>query len=237
MTKTLRLATTSVFLTVLLAVPAFATTARAVSFDAKVSEADQIFMGKCVSRRSALDPSGRWILTYSTFRVQRSFKGASPAEMTVALPGGTVGSLHQETVGTPSFRPGDERILFVSQSKAGPSVLYFDQGTYAVHDSDGVTMVQPVASSLVLIDPQTGTAHGANEKAQSVDAFASRVRDVVSHTRNREVNNGFSMATEHTAESAPGFLSALQHFLHANGIWIAVVAVGIVLAAIPLLRR
>jgi len=62
---------------VLLAVPAaHAAIAVAASFDDKVDNAAAIILGKCIRTESKYDPSGRWIVTYSTFAVEKSFKGS-----------------------------------------------------------------------------------------------------------------------------------------------------------------
>ena len=90
---------------VLLAVPAaHAAIAAAASFDEKVDNAAAIILGKCVRTQSKFDPSGRWIVTYSTFAIEKSFKGDTAGEVTLVTPGGSVGSVHESTVGVPAFQ-------------------------------------------------------------------------------------------------------------------------------------
>src|SRR5205085_9474331 len=130
MTPNNRLAAVAAAL-VLLALPAaHAAIAAAASFDDKVDNAAAIILGKCVRTESRLDPSGRWILTYSTFAVEKSFKGGAAGEVTLVTPGGSVDGVHQSTIGVPAFREGDEHVVFVKNTRLGPTVLYFDQGTY-----------------------------------------------------------------------------------------------------------
>lgn len=147
-------------LATLLAVPAaHAAVAVAASFDDKVENAAAIILGRCIRTESKMDPSGRWIVTYSTFAVEKTFKGGAAGEMTVVTPGGTVGSLHQSTVGVPDFREGDEHVLFVKNTNLGPTVLYFDQGTYEVRtDGHGDRVVAPLPTNLVIMDTQRGMA-------------------------------------------------------------------------------
>src|SRR3954454_24737062 len=115
----------------LLALPAVhAAVVAAASFDEKVDNAAAIILGKCIRTESKLDPSGRWIVTYSTFAVEKSFKGDTAQEVTLITPGGSVGGVHQSSVGVPEFRQGDEHVVFVKNTRLGPTVLYFDQGTY-----------------------------------------------------------------------------------------------------------
>lgn len=146
-------------LTLALAAPAAATLTRAVAFDQKVDEAQSIILGKCIATRTQWDGEHRFILTYSTFRVEQTLKGAPPAEVTLVTPGGDVGSIRQESIGIPVFHEGDERVLFVKSTGAGPTVLYFDQGAYDVtSDEHGEKVIAPVPSAAVRIDTQTGKA-------------------------------------------------------------------------------
>src|SRR5262245_22997108 len=103
MTPNNRLA--AIALSVVLAAPAaHAAIAAAASFDQKVDNAAAIILGKCVRTESKFDPSGRWIVTYSTFAVEKTFKGGAAGEVTLVTPGGSVGGVHQSTVGVPAFR-------------------------------------------------------------------------------------------------------------------------------------
>jgi hypothetical protein len=158
MTANNRLALTLALLA-LLAVPAAnAAIAAAASFDEKVDNAAAIILGKCLKTESKFDTSGRWILTYSTFQVEQSLKGAVGNTVTVVTPGGSVGGVHQSSIGIPAFRAGDENVIFLKDSSLGPTVLYFDQGAYQVSSDGREKVVAPVPSSLVKIDEQRGVA-------------------------------------------------------------------------------
>jgi hypothetical protein len=166
-------------LATLLSVPAAsAAIAVAASFDDKVDNAATIILGRCIRTESKMDPSGRWILTYSTFAVEKTFKGGAAGEMTVVTPGGQVGSLHQSTVGVPDFREGDEHVLFVKNSRLGPTVLYFDQGTYDVStDAHGERVVAPLPTNLVIMDTQRGMAVAPADEPRTVRQFETAVRE------------------------------------------------------------
>jgi hypothetical protein len=158
-----------------------ASVARAVSFDEKVQTAETIVLGECIRKQSALDPTGRWIVTYSTFRVSKTYKGSAPAEVTVVTPGGELDGLHQHTIGVPSFGEGEVNVLFIRNDKIGPTVLYFDQGAYRVTESSiGKAVVAPVESDLVLIDSQTGRASSTREEGvHSLGEFEKRIGQVL----------------------------------------------------------
>src|SRR5882724_5002443 len=164
---------------VLLAVPAaHAAIAVAASFDDKVDNAAAIILGKCIRTESKYDPSGRWIVTYSTFAVEKSFKGDTAGEVTLVTPGGSVGNVHQSTVGVPAFREGDEHVVFVKNTRLGPTVLYFDQGTYDITtDAHGERVVAPVPTDLVTIDTQRGMAAAPADTPRTLRQFEDAVRD------------------------------------------------------------
>ena len=169
---------------VLLAAPAaHATLAAAATFDQKVDNAASIILGKCVRQESRFDPTGRWILTYSTFQVEKTMKGAPGPEVTIVTPGGQVGGLHQVTIGIPAFRPGAENVIFIKNSKAGPTVLYFDQGAYDVTNN----IVTPVPSNLVKIDTQRGVAVAPEDASQPLPQFEKRVNDTLRDLRDQKM--------------------------------------------------
>lgn len=174
---------------VLMAVPAaHATLATAATFDQKVDKAATIFLGKCVRQESRFDPSGRWILTYSTFQVEKAMKGAAVPEITIVTPGGQVGALHQTTIGIPAFQPGAENVIFVKNSNLGPTVLYFDQGAYDVRaDASGERVVTPVPSDLVKIDAQRGIAVAPDNTPEALPKFQERVNDTLRDLRNEKI--------------------------------------------------
>ncbi|HEX7191825.1 MAG TPA: hypothetical protein VF381_09680 [Thermoanaerobaculia bacterium] len=166
----------------LAATNAHATIQRAVDFDEKVDKAAAIVLGKVVHTRSQWDTSHRWILTYSTFTVEQTMKGTAPAEVTVVTPGGTVGDVVQSTIGISPFREGDENVIFVKNTAAGPTVLYFDQGAYGVTEDHGEKMVRPVSTGAVHFDTQRG-AVVESEHPRTLRDFARDVHDSIERTR------------------------------------------------------
>src|ERR1043166_7796176 len=166
----------------LTAATAHATIQRAINFDDKVDQAAAIVLGKVVRTHSQWDPSHRWILTYSTFAVEQTLKGTAPAEVTVVTPGGTVDGVVQSTIGIRAFREGDENVIFVKNTAAGPTVLYFDQGAYDVADVQGEKMVIPVSTGAVHVDTQRG-AVVESEHPRKLRDFEGAVRESIARTR------------------------------------------------------
>jgi hypothetical protein len=161
-------------------VAAEATISKAMEFDEKVEKAAAIVVGKVVAQESRWDAGNKRILTYSTFEVEKTLKGTQGARTTIVTPGGIVGDVAQEFVGVPNFRIGDEHVVFVRNTSAGPTVLYFDQGAYRVTRDRNERIVHPLVSSAVLVDTQRGIAV-APEQPRSMKEFESRVRN--SHER------------------------------------------------------
>jgi hypothetical protein len=218
------------FLTaIILASPARATLVKAVTFDDKVEHADAILLGRCTETRTAWDDQHRWILTYATFQVEQSVKGAPVREITVVTPGGSIGGLHQSSVGITPFDKGDERVLFVRNTRVGPTVLYFDQGTYDVsNDARGQRVVTPVMSESVRMDSQTGTIVPV-EQPRTLRDFIGAV-----HESERRIDTVRMEMLERQRQTAKPEVRSI-----AGRYWylIALAAIGAALATWQILRK
>ncbi|HET8799494.1 MAG TPA: hypothetical protein VFO89_17540 [Thermoanaerobaculia bacterium] len=204
-----------------------ATIARAVTFEEKVENAAAIVVGKCISQQSRWDEARSWILTYSTFRVEKTLKGFPAQEITIVTPGGTVGTIAQDVIGVPKFRPGDEHVLFVRNSQAGPTVLYLEQGDYRVIENRGEKLVQPAVTSGVLLDTGRGAA-AAPEPVRTLRDLEDRVRRTV---RDREALRMKMLVEQKRAETS------IWSLLKRNFALVALALVGLALAAWQISRR
>ena len=215
-------------LTLALAAPAAqASMATAAPFEEKVGNAAAIIVGRCVKNESRWDPSGRWILTYSTFEVSSTIKGAPAQRVTVVVPGGSVGGVHQSSVGLPAFSEGSENVLFLRNTKVGPTVLYFDQGAYDVTtNARGEKIVAPVPSDAVHIDTQRGVAVPA-EAPRTLDEFKADVGRVMRERQKMEI------IREHPKPAGP----TLRSMILGNKVVLAALAIGLLIAAWQLFRR
>jgi len=206
---------------------AHATLAQAKSFDDKVENAASIVLGKCVATKSQWDPDHRWILTYSTFQVEQALKGDAPREITIVTPGGAVDGMHQETIGVPSFNPGEENVIFTKATNLGPTVLYFDQGTYDIETADrGERVVTPRPTGAVLVDTQRGAAYEP-EHARPLRDFTHAVHDSMARTKAEKME---LIRARQQEQSIAGILLKYK-FL------IALAFAGIALATWQLLRK
>ena len=160
-----------------------ATVLQAKSLDDKVENASSIVLGRCVTEQSRWDASHKLILTYTTFRVEKMIKGQPAQEVTVVTPGGTIGNVAQDAIGVPRFQPGEDHVVFVRDTRSGPTVLYFEQGAYEVAAEGQERNVKPLVSSAVLVDTQRGVAV-APEGPRTLRDFESGIRDSM---RRREI--------------------------------------------------
>jgi hypothetical protein len=212
----------------LLPLSAHATISRAIDFEEKVSNAAAIVVGKCVGQQSRWNETREWILTYSTFEVEKSLKGQAPQQLTLVTPGGTVGNITQDIIGVPKFREGEENVVFVRNSQAGPTVLYLEQGAYHVRKDDrGDRVVEPGVSAAVLVDTGRGAAVRP-ESARKLRDFESAVRDSV---RRREVMR--MQVLEREKKEQASFWNQLQR----NRVLVALAVLGILIAAWQFAKR
>jgi hypothetical protein len=211
---------------------AHATLAAAATFDQKVENAAGIVLGKCVKQETRYDPSHRWILTYSTFEVEKTIKGIPSQQITVVTPGGQVGSIHQDTIGIPAFHQGAENVLFLKNTELGPTVLYFDQGAYDVTvDQRGERIVSPVPSNIVKIDTQRGMAVAPNDAPRTLSEFERDVEQAKRSARDNKMRMDALAAEKRQQETSFWYLLKRNR-------WIVMLALaGIAFATWKLIRR
>jgi hypothetical protein len=215
-------------LLLLLPVSASATITRAIDFDEKVEHAASIVVGTCVAQESRWDSTKNWILTYSTFTVEKTLKGQPTQQITIVTPGGTVGHLTQDVVGVPKFAQGEENVVFVRNSQAGPTVLYLEQGNYKVRKDDrGERLVEPAVSAAVMVDTGRGTAVTA-EGPRKLREFEGAVRDTV---RRREVMR--MQVLEQQKKEQASFWNQLQR----NRVLVVLAVLGVLLATWQFAKR
>jgi hypothetical protein len=209
-----------------------ASIAELATFDEKVENAAAIVLGMCVKSESRWDAQHRWIVTYSTFRVEKVMKG-SPAigDLTVVTPGGNVGGLYQETIGIPQFNLGDERVLFVKNTTSGPTVLYFDQGTYDVHTERGEKIIAPISSKLVRIDTKSGAAVTDTEPPRTLTSFKGDVDQAIRSIEGRRQKMAALNVAKRKQETS------IASVLKRNWLLVSLALLGLAFATWQLVRR
>ena len=216
-----------------LAVPAAnAAIAQAATFDEKVDNAAAIILGKCVKTEAKFDPTGRWIVTYATFDIEETMKGNAVGQITVVTAGGSVNGIHQETIGVPAFREGDEHVIFLRNTRLGPTPLYFDQGTYNVAAGEhGEKMIVPMPSNVMHIDTQRAMAVAPNDEPRTLDSFKRAVSDSLKGTSRRMQMSAIAAAAKVKPQTS------IWTTLAENKLLVALAIVGIALAAWQVMRK
>src|SRR5215470_7086021 len=159
-------------ITMVLTVPAFATTVKKMDLPELVSVSDSIVQGTVESVEARWEDKS--IYTYTSIRVDEGMKGAPRRALVVRQPGGKIGSMNVNAPGTPQFRQGDQVIVFLHDRKDGTfDVVGLGQGKYDIVGNNAVTNT----AGLSLADPQTGALIEAGPADQKpLEAFKARIK-------------------------------------------------------------
>lgn len=165
-----------------LAVPAAATTARHLSDEALVAEADLIVVGDTLS--VATTWVDRDLVTVATVRVQDSLKGGVGDTVQVVLPGGvdTSGPVPVAVTwpGAPTLIQGEQAVLFLNDYQpidGSFAVSGWSQGKFTVVDGEQGPRVQRDLSSLTLASGQSRARGQARTESKS--EFVEKIRGMV----------------------------------------------------------
>jgi hypothetical protein len=142
-------------------------------FAEMVAGSQLVVYGRVVDVRSQMVGDRRTIESVVTVSVAQAIKGDPGATVSVRVPGGVVGRYRRFMVGAPSFRPGEEVVLFLSgRPPAIPMPFGLSQGVYRVtRDAGGRGLVAPpplVEGRVVRGDPA--------RTPLEVSAFVQQVR-------------------------------------------------------------
>lgn len=101
-----------------------------------IQNSESIVLGTVQETRCAWAEDHSQIFTYVTFRVEDQFKG-QPAgtEITLQIPGGTVGEITQVTTDTPTLEPGMRVIVHTFMQDTGYLWIYgWEKGVLTVQN-------------------------------------------------------------------------------------------------------
>jgi hypothetical protein len=123
-----------------------------------VGRSDVIFVGKVVKIHSRWTPDKRHIVTDTTFRVSQDLRGCKPGGTVVVQQlGGAVGGIGMRVSGSPSFKRGEEAVLFTEKRGKARFVVGMRQGAYRLtRDTGGNVTVRANLHGLTLADRHDG---------------------------------------------------------------------------------
>src|SRR5690606_4931892 len=112
---------------------------------------------------SASSHTGPVIETQYRVNVTEILKGPAGAsiagndKISVSLPGGVSGGLHQTFAGVPDLKSGDEYVLFLWRAKSGrPLLVGMSQGVLRIHREGGRTTAARPPIDGTMLDQRTG---------------------------------------------------------------------------------
>lgn len=145
-------------------------------------DAAAIVHGTVTSVRPVWADGRRRIETVVTLDVAQSIKGGLTGTISFKVPGGELGRYRSVMVGAPSFREGDEVVVFLgSAPPALPYLLGMGQGVYRVRRDGpaGRALVVPPALVADPEQPVTVRRGDPTRRVVSIDEFTSRVREAM----------------------------------------------------------
>lgn len=158
------------------AAPVHATVVIPAEFTEMVNGSQVIVHGVVTRVNAQIVGSRRTIETVVTVQVLDTLKGAGEATAVFRVPGGEVGRYRRVMVGAPSFREGDEVVVFLAgRPPAMPMPFGLNQGVYRVARGADGAMVAP----LVVDDGARVVRGDPTRRPLTVDAFAASVRAIV----------------------------------------------------------
>lgn len=159
---------------------ATATTVQKFSRQELAKKSESIVIGKVEDVSSRQDAANREIYTYITLSVSESVKGAKGEKtVTIRQLGGSVGNLISAVPGTPSFKTGEEVVVFLTaRDKEGyPWVMGLQQGKYSVvTDENGLKQVRNELDGLQLLSPNGSVKEGKASTEQALNAFLDGIK-------------------------------------------------------------
>jgi hypothetical protein len=151
---------------------------------AKMTQAAQLVeRAQCLGNFVAWDGGEIW--TFTSFEMRDSWKGApsgATPQVTVRLPGGSVGQLTSTVSGVPRFHTSEEVILFLQPTARGDfSIVSWVQGTFRIHHEarSGVETVMQDTAAFDTYDPATRQFASEGIRDLSVAALRLRVQSAL----------------------------------------------------------
>lgn len=158
---------------------ASATTVEKMSLRDLAKKSDAIMLARVEDETARYD-TNKEIYTYVTLRVLEPVKGPkADAVITIRQLGGTVGDIASIVPGTPSFKKGEEVVVFLTKNDTAgyPWVMGLQQGKYTVtSDEKGQKNVRNELDGLILLTPDGKTTEGGPSRAQPLQSFLDGLR-------------------------------------------------------------
>jgi hypothetical protein len=147
-----------------------------------VAGAEIIVHARVVDVRPQWVDGRRRIESVVTIEVLTPFKGGNQRTIVFKVPGGQIGRYRSMMVGAPSFRQGDEAVLFLNARGAEvPWVFGLNQGVFRVRlePGSGRRVVLPPGLMASGDSPQRARRGSAARRPLQLEAFGAQLRAVM----------------------------------------------------------
>ncbi len=180
----MRLASTFLVVALLLApaAPVCATVLLPGDLTELAKGAGAIVRGRVTDLRTEWAEGRHRVETIVTLAVDEAFKGDLAGQVTFAVPGGVMGRYRSLMVGAPTFRVGDEVVLFLGvRPPSLPYVLGLGQGVFRIlrDPRTGQTTVTPPAVLATAAQSGPITRGDPSRKTVSLAEFSTTLRGVL----------------------------------------------------------
>jgi len=166
-----------------------ATTVQQFTLSDLAKKSDSIVLARVEDQASRMEEGTKEIYTYITLRVFESVKGgksqaarkgaSDEGTITIRQLGGTVDNLISIVPGMPSFRDGEEVVLFLTpKDRAGyPWVVGLQQGKYTVTtEANGMKHVRNDVDGLRVLSPDGSMREAKVSSQQPLNAFLDGIK-------------------------------------------------------------
>ena len=151
-----------------------AATLERLSVEQMAQQATAVVRGRVGEARSVRP--GALVYTLYSFESEQIWKGASTANLEVAIPGGTYQGVTYSFGGTPELKAGEEYVLFLWTGPSGRTqIVGLSQGVFRVlHRAEGVVVMRTEAEDSVFAGEEGGRSSQVLEA--TLAQFEARVR-------------------------------------------------------------
>ena len=158
---------------------AFATTVQKLTLQDLTKKSDSIVRARVTDATSSWDANHKEIYTYTTFQILEPVKGRKgETTLTIREIGGTVGNIASIVPGMPSFKKGEEVVLFLTQKDAAgyPWVMGLQQGKYTIMEKDGAKFVRNDLAGTELLSVKGQKVESTTSPDQPLGAFLDGIK-------------------------------------------------------------
>lgn len=151
-----------------------------------VNGSDIIVHARILDVRAEWADGRRRVESVVTVEVLSSLKGGEARTLSFTVPGGQIGRYRSVTVGAPTFRIGEEAMLFLTtDADAGARVFGHNQGVFRIRQdrTSGRRIVIPSPLMATGPGPERVRRGAPERRPVSPEAFGAQVRTVMAEQR------------------------------------------------------